>query len=666
MKIIYNSTATLSVSGKEYAFKGKLLSTVFGRLQTKEPYFDYIAVGSGTNEDLEPHKLGNFLAAFPLQKKDWNFNPSSNTVYSTKYLSLTSSILDGKKISEIGFCSSLAQDGEIYSYFSLKNQDYPDGILKVKGESIELEITIELSITYKSLSLLTLGENDFIKFLLGEGLTEEIFAVRGMLYLKNEPLVREPPIYSKKYPAKIKFLPQNENSLIISFDFDLEFGELREIVLLYGDRPFARLNVSEFRSPQTVSETFSPKGNYCVDLEKDVLDVLDVLNTSSNKNEQEYFVRSYASAFADKITLPFSDSITSTSPRFLSADGDKIFFVSNDNFFGYAYSMGRVIQLQIKNNRVQNIIKIVGFDKYIFVLSKTSPFVFAYVLKEGVYESVPTDFLEKYSNLSRIFSSKISDIAFFRSGLFALGFIDENRIANIMYFNFSDNLNKFLFDSAFTNQEHSFDFMLAMSYTNFSDGKLMFLKGGNLSSDCRIVTFFPDKTNTDIYSIVAYYFTKDTKQIQVKGRAVVVEKTTSPHIFVYYYPQVYRFSLELFEDELDDFFSVNMLYMAQKLPDGSFTFYNLISYDQAMPFENSLKDFVEQDKIDSIEFLDNCLLVFLKNGQGVVGISLKNDGVVIENVSSNSDKYSITYKKASLLGANNEGVKVTFNATVKL
>lgn len=208
---------------------------------------------------------------------------------------------------------------------------------------------------------------------------------------------------------------------------------------------------------------------------------------------------------------------------------------------------------------------------------------------------------------------------------------------------------------------------LAMYKNNYSDAQNMFLQSGEYSSDCRLVIHNPSGEIKDIYTVVAYYFTKDTKEVYTKNRAVIVEKTTAPYFWIYYYPQIYRYNLSLLQDEVDDYISTNLLYLIQKLSDGNYKIYNLVGYENPSEFKNGFPLEVNQSKIEDFEFLNDTLLIFTSDeNERIIAYNLKQDLMAIENVSLAESEYKVSLQKYDLIGKNNEGVIVTFKVTISV
>ena len=160
-----------------------------------------------------------------------------------------------------------------------------------------------------------------------------------------------------------------------------------------------------------------------------------------------------------------------------------------------------------------------------------------------------------------------------------------------------------------------------MYKNNFTDAQVMFLEEGDYSSDCRIVTHYSNQTEQDVYSVLGYFYTKDTKEVYVNDRVVVVEKTNSPKLRLFYYPQMYEYELSLISDEDDNYISNNLLYLIQKR-NKSYKIYNLVGYNQPIEFLNGFPEYIVQDKIEDFEFLNDNFKISVPRMKLVTCLSL--------------------------------------------
>ena len=668
MNFSFHNKIEIKSGDNTYTFYNTMLKNVYSRLSNLKQYNKFLSLGTGNSTNYSStYKLDSFLKAYPLSIEYLQNDTSNGDTYIKKSIVIEDISLDGIYITEAGISFDSSDNPTIYNYFSLIDDSTPNGVLKEKGKPLIISVYIYLKLSSSSLGLLTAGPNKFINFLLGEGLEDaSIYAARGDNYTDNVLTFRENLTNAKKYLCNINFTLNEE--LTIEFSSDLLTGETNEIVFLISDSPFARINVQNYKESISETKTLTSTTHYVVDVGSNVKELTSIFSSTSSTNEINtvYPIR-YAEDFADRITLPFNNLFNAETARFVSKDGDKIFFVSGDNIYGYKNQNYNITQLNLGNLSVQNITKIISFDDYIFIVTKLNPYIFCYKLNSNSITKCSLDLspVEFYDELSNIYDI---DITLSKSGVFMLGIITGNSHAgHSIYLSFDNLTNAFNLENTISTTNYYFSYVLAMYKNNYSDAQNMFLQSGEYSSDCRLVIHNPSGEIKDIYTVVAYYFTKDTKEVYTKNRAVIVEKTTAPYFWIYYYPQIYRYNLSLLQDEVDDYISTNLLYLIQKLSDGNYKIYNLVGYENPSEFKNGFPLEVNQSKIEDFEFLNDTLLIFTSDeNERIIAYNLKQDLMAIENVSLAESEYKVSLQKYDLIGKNNEGVIVTFKVTISV
>ena len=251
-----------------------------------------------------------------------------------------------------------------------------------------------------------------------------------------------------------------------------------------------------------------------------------------------------------------------------------------------------------------------------------------------------------------------------------LGFvvpIDDLTDAYTLYLTFDSSLNLFVYESHLKTSTYLFTYMLPFHKNNFSDAQIIYIQAGATSSKCRRAIHSIDKTSTDGYNVTAYYYTYATTNVCVKTRAVVVEKSITPNLWLYYYPQVYRFNLAQLGDADKNYISTNLLYLIQKLPDSTYRAYNLVGYNSPEIFSKGIPSEIDQSKILYVEFLIDTVLFFMDDpDEPIIAYNLDIVGTCIENVSTKSQTYDVTYSKIIALGNNGKGVTAKFAAKINV
>ena len=648
----------------------QMLDSVLDNLKNLKSYNDYIALGTGTSstQSLANYKLTNYYNAYPLEEESLQDCIDRSEIFIKKTAIIEDNSLDGITITEAGLTDSISSNPTIFNYFQLEIDDETTGITKQKGKPLVISIYIYLDISksINSTGTLTLGNNKLIDFLLGNGISEKIYACRGNLLLNNSQLVYREFINSQNLIECETSFNLSQGILEVNFDANLGFGETNEIVLLIGDSPFARLYALNEDSLTTQTKTYSVISNNSIELEKNVKEVISVTNLDTNEAEQNIFTKKFAKQFGDKIHLPFNNIFDNDTSRFISKDGKMIFFVIENKIYGYKNENYTINELDTSSINIQNIISVVSFEDYVFVFSKSSPYLSMYIIENEKLQKCDID-LTSFENSEILASVSSVDITHSNSNYFMLGLIDSsNSYGYTLYFIFNSENKKLSFNN-YLCSEFAFNYVLAMFKNELSDAMIIYLKADEEAYNCKIVYHYSDQTIKDTYSTISWYLTHDTKELYVKGRAIVVEQLSTPKIWFYLFPQISRYTLDISGSELNDYVSTNLKYLIQKNSSSSYSFYNLIGYDTVTEFTSGLPTQIDLNKILDFEFLDNVLLIFLNDeNEKIIALSLLENFTCLENVSSNDSDYSITLSMFNSLGSETESVQTNFKIKVEI
>lgn len=667
MKFSFHNKLEVDVNGQKLVFFNKVLSSLLQNLSNFESFNQYLCIGDGeANNDCQSNcKLTNYLAQTPLKSKQIQSEIDKDILYATYQYKIRKSDINSNYISEVGL-GEQTKSGEtnptIFNYFSLISDEMPNGIDISTLDEIVFDVTIYLSISENNETLLSAGKNVFIEFLLGNGL-DDVYISNGSNYANNIRLHRTITDSQMLQLCKKSASIEN-NSLTLNFENSLNCGEIDEILLISENSVFARKNLKEYNNAITQEITTSPKANYVIKLEEDVKSISSINRLSDNENETNYFISNYANSYGDKVFLPFNNLFGNNTPRFVSKDGRQIFFVYNSKVYAYKNEDFMITEINTREIADENIKNIIAFDEFIFVISETTPYVSTYAISENTIKKVKNNFdtFEHYAEFETMHSI---DITLSNNNIFMLGILTSNNTALTLYFTLDNSLG-FQIGDYVTNSKQ-FNYVLAMYKNNFCDARLIYLKEGESSLYCRIVTHMPDKSETDVYSSLAYNLTNNCKKIYVKNRGVISEKNSGTKMAIFYYPQMYQYNLPLISDELEDYISHDLNYIIQKLSNGSYKTHNLVGYDIPESFTKDISDLVNPDKLLDIEFLGDTVLFFLNDdSEKIVAFNLKLNKTQIENVSKNDDGYLMSYSTYNKLGKNGEIVNFVFNVQVDL
>ena len=662
MKLSFHNRLAVKIKNKSYIFYNSLLPSTLERLSTFQNYNSFISIGNGLpdNSIQNQCKLSKFLKTIPLSNKTFQSDISKGVLFARYEFYLANNNTSLEYLTELGL-SNDEQNPSIYNYFSLISDETPNGISISNKDEVLFEITINLTIEEQSI-LLTSGQNPFIEYLLGNGLGD-VYICNSSNQSENIRITREfNPNLNLSLCSKSANL--ENNSLEISFEQNLTNGELDEILFVANNKVFARKNIKEINPTQNETSGYYAKENYIIKINEDIKSITSITNQDNNTPESNYFVSNYANSFGDKINLPFDNLFDSTSCRFLSKCGSLIFFVLSDKVYGYKNQSFNIIKLDTSNIDDNDISKIISFDNYVFIISKIFPYISTYIISNN--RLIKTE--NNFSNLSNIEDIKNAfqlDITHCKNNKFILGIIKENKTALTIYFDYSEDIGFSVSNQIENNKE--FNYLVGMYHNNFCDGQIIYLKEGNSSAECRLVTHSADMVETDIYSSLAYHLMKDSKNIYSKSRAIISEKTTEPSIVIYYYPQIFEYKLPLISEEIKDFISADLNYIIQHYKNNEFKIYNLVGYDTPEEFINTIDILESPNHILDFEFMKDTLLIFTNNKtEKIIAYNLKLNKTQIENLSKNNTNYLVNLTKYNKLGKNNETINFKFISRITI
>ena len=397
-------------------------------------------------------------------------------------------------------------------------------------------------------------------------------------------------------------------------------------------------------------QSFTADKTYNIDL-GDVKNVSAVSNTIYKQEETNYKIRKYGTEFNEKLNISLT-GIDSSTKYWLSKDGNKLFFLLADNVLvGYENLDGGFNKILEHEIEVE-IVNVSAFDDFVFVFTKELPCVYAYKIVNEALVKCSFE-LTSFENLSVLETFTHIDIVQGNNGTFMLGFIVPNgdlTDAYTIYLNFDDVNNSFIYDTYLITSGYVLTYILPFHKNNYSDAQIIYLQAGATSSKCRRVIHSIDKTSTDGYNITAYYYTYATTNVYVKSRAVISEKSSNVPVtmWFYYYPQVYRVQFEKYDVEgVKNHLSSNLLYLFQKMPDGTYRAFvlNDLTKEDGSLTELKLPETLEQTNIEKIEALDDVVLFFMNDGSVEVYNILTNC-LLVENVSIKSSEYRVLCTKS--------------------
>lgn len=657
MNFTFHNKLSIKINQKVFTFYNKILKNIFIPLSNLNQYNQFLALGDGNNIDEynEIHQLTHHIKTLTLQHQSMQSDITKGELYATYTFSIPSNELHTTYLTEIGLCSN-EPNPTLYNYFNLITENTPKGLDIRNTEELCFEVTIYLSIQENNDLILTAGNNPFIEYLLGNGL-QDIFTFSGSNFNEDLRISREVSNNHNLFPCNIDY-KINDSEFELTFTVALNIGEIDEIVFISNNQAFARKNLKNFNPTINIDSSLSSQSNCVIKLNEDISSVNSVIDPTTNTIQSDYFVSKYANDFGDIVHTPFHNMFKYDTPRFVSKDGNLLFFLSNDQIYAFKNQDHIITKLNAKEITDNYILNIISFDNFVFVISKINPYITTYQIVNGYITKIPNN-INNFEKLDSLQTALQIDITQCKNGQFMIGILTENKTALTLYLGYNPT-DGFIIHSYLENTR-DFNYVIAIFKTNFNDGQIIYLRAGETSASSRVVTHHSDKTETDVYSYFAYALTNNASRIYSKGRALISEKINSNNVTIYYYPQVHEFTLPYFNDNQKTFLSHNLNYFIKSDSNNKLSVFNLIGYDTPEKFVTNISDLLDTESIQDIEFLNDSILFFTnKEDERIISFNLKLNKTQIENLAEANKTYLINYNKYNKLGSNQETVLFNF------
>lgn len=671
MKIKLHNKYEITVGDKTYTAYNTITNKIFDAINEFLNYGDYLAVGCGTEEyDYTIPKLADHIFNFPTTIEEMQCDPSKGIMYVKRTAHVTQ-VGNTFNITELGLThlDSTYYNSTVYSHVYIRDENgeiLP--IYKAPDVDLFVRVTMYLQLDEQTQTFLTAGENLLVKAMLGVlGYTPKITVARGYNNTPNGTFVyRNAPRDALKIDVYNKRISAEDGTEQIEYSFDARSGETAELVLLFDDTPVARLNTIG-KGSRTIKELTSvpSQSNYTLDVGENIVEISSVTDESLNE-VTNYSVRQYAKDFTDFIANPFDVNFQSQHTRWVSYDGDKIAFVVDGTVYIYL-NKNFALQKITHNISGNNLKQIIMFENYIFAIYSQAPYFNVYTFDDTLkttqiltdmtlyntfdttYEWNETQIINQDNNF--IIGTILGAIAR-RPVLIKATITSQGFVANNVEFGKSDYI------------VHSF----SLYKNNFCQSMIGFVTNNynNTAENYRIEQWYPDYTYQITNEIPAYYLCNDTVVLEGKSRAVIAKKTQAPYIWLYYYPQVYRYNISL-TSGVENWISTNLMYIIQKYDnaDSPYKIYSLNNYDNPQEFVNGFPSQIDLSTIVDFEFLNDTLLIFTTTT--TYALNLKINQTVLENMPQAGANYNVSAIHEKLIGTDNsEGIMGVFTVVFSL
>ena len=666
MNLKLHNKYEITVGDKTYTAYNTITHKIFDAIYNFVSYGKYIAIGCGTEElGYNSSKLSDQVISVATTLEEIQCDPSRGTMYAKRTMNYSHTSV-AFNITELGLTNQDPSytNPDIYSHVYIKDEE--GNILPIYKDldtEIFVRVTMYLEVDENTKTFLTAGENLLVKAILGElGYTPKISVVRGYNNTPNDTFVyRSLPRDASKVDIYSKRISAEDGTEKIEYSFDARSGETAELVLLFDDTPVARINTIDQGSTTALSlEGVKSQTNYTLDVGSNITKITQV--TSEKGTEvTDYKVKSYAKDFTDFIANPFEANFTSECARWVSYDGDKLAFVADDTV--YIYKNQNYALHKISNNiSSSNLKQIIMFNNFIFAIYSVSPYFAVYTFDDTLVATPILTNMSVYNSFDESYDWQEVQIIQKDETNFLIGvvlgaiarrpvLIKANIVNNIFVVTNASFGNSDYIVHTFSLYKNSFcDSMIGFVTNNYN----------STAENYRIEQWYSDYTCTITNEIPAYYLCNGTVSLEGKSRAAIAKMNEAPYIWLYYYPQVYRYSISLTQG-VQNWISTNLMYIIQKYnnADTPYKIYSLNDYDNPQEFINGFPSQIDLSTVTDFEFLADTLLIFTTSQ--TYALNLKQNQTVLENMPEANANYNITGTQVKLLGTEKtEGVMGSF------
>lgn len=656
MEVILHNKYEIITNNKTYVAYNTITNKIFECIKEFKQFATYFAFGNGLGEvTYDDSKMVNHTFSYPSTLEEISCDPTK-TMFVRRTVTIGEDEHNGKQFTEIGLTNTNADNPNIFSHVKITDEEGNQvKVVKKSGQIMFIRVTVYLTVDEQSKPLLTAGENLLIKAILGELQSyPTITAARGSNLEDNSKIIyRNVPRNSTQYSCTLK-TETLQDSHKLNFEFDLGGGETPEVVIMFNGKPVSRFSLMGDRLNPASSEVLTSQTNATLDLGKYVSSVQSI--TDGTEVVMGYKLKKYAKEFSDYIANPFDANFTSTSPRFVSKDGDKIAFIADGSVYLYRnlqYSLQQIAN-SISSTNIKNIII---FEDYVFVVYTSSPYLKLYIIDDNTTYNMPINF-EAYENFDTTYDWQDVHIINDDNGNFTLGIVlgEINRNPVIAKAKIVENVFKFI--SAQYGQTDYIANMFSLYKNPYCSSMIGFVTNNfnSITGQHRIEQCWADGTTELTNEIYAYAMLNNTASLEGKNRAVIAKKTSKPYIWLFYYPNLFRYSISLTEG-VQNWISTSLMYLIQKYEGESATYkiYSLTNYNNPEEFIDGIPSEIDQSTITDFEFLADTLLIFTTSG--VKAINLKQVYTVAENLPQANTDYTVTTITEDVYGSTeSEGV----------
>ncbi|MBQ9790486.1 MAG: hypothetical protein IJW24_02705 [Clostridia bacterium] len=663
MKMKFHNKLEIDVNGKnKFVCYNTVLDSLFEKLGKLEPYFTHFALGSGKTSanPSTTKKLGAYVCSLEASTSEIKCDPADGVFFIKKSASFSSSDNEEIVFSEVGIAASADTDPDIFNHILVtdENGNVTD-VVKHAGESLEIKLTIFLELESGDVGLLTNGDNNLVRLLLGDNLEDRtIVASRGTNLSPNIAMERGKLRNAENFVADVSGAWVSDTQFETTISAKLGEGEAREIVLLNSGLPVARINIEDAKNAVTGDAATLTSGQFgALLLGENVKDVLSVCAADGTVIETPV-IKAYGKNFGD-FALADLDGFDANTPRFVSACGKMIAFVDDYGVHIFRckdFGLEKIQSGAISSEGVENVCMV---GSAVFVKRTTAPFLELYEIKNSKCEKQNL-FMENFNESSYSFNFSEMCVVELLSGKYLLGVI-ESESQDGLALKFSNTGTGFILEEILVTAALPCERILPIIKHGNEDARIFFVTGN-----------YP--TGVTPYGLEIIGETKSgfghnseaqnmMGAISVTGNEafIAMKLSASPYFRLYDTKNIDRFTPG--SNLMTEFVSAahDMSYVACKNADGELMVYAAVSPDNFEYVDVKIFDEIGRENITDIVFLENVMIVVTANQIFAVLIDTKFKAV---KFLTGSTDYSVIMSKYNFLGAAQyEGVKVDLKLT---
>ncbi len=667
MNIKFHNKLEIEINGtRKYVCYNTLLDSVFEKIGKLEPYFTHFAIGNGKvkADPKTTRKLSSYVCSLEAQTSVIKCNPDDGVFYVKKTANFSS--LDNQEIvfSEIGIASSGEQDPDIFNHILItdENGSVVD-VVKGVGESLEVKLTIFLELESMSEGLLTSGDNNLIKMLLGETLEDhKIYAVRGMNVSENAKMERSGVRYAKKQEASISGQTLENGMFELTISALLGEGETREILLINSDEAVARLNVmNSLPHIEHQSETLTTGDFGSLIVAKDTA-LISSVQDLNGANQSGYVEVDYARNVGDYVTETF-DGFSASTTRFVSMNGEIIAFVDSYGVHMFRCKGYGVEKIQSGAISVGGIEKICIVNNAVWIKRSVEPFVELFKIESGVCTKTSI-FMENFHQSAYSYNFKEFCVTELLNGKYLVGVIDAETETGLAL-KFSETTNGYILEEILHPVVNPCDRVVAFASCEQGDAKLCFLSGRIASGKyIRALQFVDEVVHDEGYgSQTDAMLNGQILSIETRRGFFVYNFLPVPYVRYYNSSDMKRYSpLDYQTEEIGEMVSeyvcvsADLSYIVFKDVEGKFLIFSSAKEDTFELFDMEFLKEIGHENIVDIVVMKSIVLVF--TNEKVICLGLDKRYKAVRNLENGTD-YNVSYSTYDLLGSREyEGVRI--------